>query len=176
MLGLAMIFVTWVKDNIPHPRDLVWLAKGGGIIGGGHPSSKKFNAGQKIIFWLVILGGVSISMSGIALMFPFETAMFAKTFAALNTIGFDLPTQVSAMDEQKYASLWHSIVALFLICVILAHIYIGSIGMEGAFDAMGTGQVDLNWAREHHDLWTEEVMQAEDEIVRQAVAKPEPAE
>ena len=180
MLGLAMIFITWVKDNFPHPRDLAWLAKGGGLfVKGVHPSSKKFNAGQKVIFWLVILGGVSISMSGIALMFPFETTMFAKTFTALNTIGFDLPTQVSALDEQKYASLWHSIMALFLICVILAHIYIGSVGMEGAFDAMGTGQVDLNWAREHHDLWAEEAMKAEDDIVRDAVAggtKVQPAE
>ena len=177
MLGLAMIIIAWVKDNLPHPRDLIWLAKGGGIlIPGMHMSAKKFNAGQKIIFWMVVLGGISISMSGIALMFPFETAMFAKTFSFLNGLGFNLPTEVTAIDEQKYASLWHSIVALFLICVILAHIYIGSIGMEGAFDAMGTGQVDVNWAREHHDLWTEEALQRQAEYESASRASPQPAE
>lgn len=160
--GLVLIFVNWARHNIPHPRDLVWLMQGGGLFTKGlHPSSKKFNAGQKIIFWLVILGGASISLSGIALMFPFQTAMFGKTFAFLNIFGLGLPTELSAIQEMQYQSLWHAIMALFLICVILAHIYIGSIGMEGAIDAVTTGQVDENWAREHHDLWLAEVREAE---------------
>ncbi len=50
----------------------------------------------------------------------------------------------------------HAVVAMLFIAAMLAHIYIGSIGMEGAFDAMGTGEVDLNWAKEHHSLWVEE--------------------
>jgi formate dehydrogenase subunit gamma len=50
----------------------------------------------------------------------------------------------------------HALIAMLLISVMMAHIYIGSIGMEGAFDAMGTGEVDLNWAKEHHSLWVEE--------------------
>lgn len=171
MLALVMILVMWVRHNIPHPRDLIWLLKGGGMFSKNvHPSAKKFNAGQKILFWLVILSGISISMSGIALMFPFETAMFAKTFDFLNGFGANLPTQVSPIEEQQYASLWHSIMALFMICIILAHIYIGSIGMQGAIDAMTTGRVDTNWAREHHDLWAEEAMEAEAEVVRDAVA------
>ncbi|MEM6496265.1 MAG: formate dehydrogenase subunit gamma [Pseudomonadota bacterium] len=157
MLGLVMIFINWVRHNLPHPRDLAWLAKGGGVfVKGVHPSAKKFNAGQKIVFWLVILGGVSISLSGLALMFPFESAMFAKTFVFLNNFGFNLPTALTPIQEMQYQSLWHAIMALFLICVILAHIYIGSIGMEGAIDSMTTGDVDMNWAKEHHDLWVEE--------------------
>lgn len=180
MLGLVMILVMWIRENIPHPRDINWLAKGGGMFAKGvHPSAKKFNAGQKILFWLIILSGISISMSGIALMFPFETNMFGKTFAILNSLGASLPAEVSAIEEQQYASLWHSIVAIFMVCVIFAHIYIGSIGMEGAIDAMTTGNVDLNWAREHHDLWAEEAMQAEAKVVRQAVSggsKIQPAE
>lgn len=180
MLGLLMILVMWVKHNIPHPRDITWLLKGGGMFSKhSHPSAKKFNAGQKILFWLVILSGISISLSGLALMFPFETNMFAKTFTFLNSLGATLPTQVSAIEEQQYASLWHSIVALFMVCIIIAHIYIGSVGMEGAIDAMTTGRVDINWAREHHDIWAEEAMQAETEVVRQAVAggsKVQPAE
>jgi len=157
MLGLVMIFVNWVSHNMPHPRDLLWIVKGGGVlVKGVHPSAKKFNAGQKIVFWLVILGGASISISGLALMFPFQTEMFAKTFIFMNGFGFNLPTEISPVQEMQYQSLWHSIMALFLICVILAHIYIGSIGMQGAIDAMTTGEVDVNWAKEHHDLWVEE--------------------
>lgn len=180
MLGLLMILVMWVKHNIPHTRDITWLLKGGGMFSkNSHPSAKKFNAGQKILFWLVIISGVSISMSGLALMFPFETNMFAKTFTFLNSLGASLPAQVSAIEEQQYASLWHSIMALFMVCIIIAHIYIGSLGMEGAIDAMTTGRVDVNWAREHHDIWAEEAMEAEAAVVRQAVvggSKVQPAE
>ena len=42
-----------------------------------------------------------------------------------------------------------------LMAIIIAHIYIGSIGMEGAFDAMGEGHVEEQWAAEHHSLWYE---------------------
>jgi formate dehydrogenase subunit gamma len=158
MLGLILIFVLWVKDNIPNRHDLVWLSKGGGLFKAGvHPPSEKFNAGQKLVFWIVILGGVSISLSGIALLFPFEFKMFAATNAFLNIFGFDLPTNLTLMQEMQLSQLWHGIVAIVMIAVVLAHIYIGSLGMEGAFDAMGTGMVDENWAREHHDLWVAEI-------------------
>ncbi|UUX52022.1 formate dehydrogenase subunit gamma [Nisaea acidiphila] len=158
MVGVVMMFVLWVKHNIPNRLDLVWLAKAGGLFTKGvHPSSKKFNAGQKVIFWSVILGGVSISASGIALLFPFELHMFGKTFAVLNMFGANLPADLTVMQEMQLSQLWHSIVGLALIVIIIAHIYIGSIGMEGAFDAMGSGMVDENWAKEHHDLWVEEV-------------------
>lgn len=177
MAGLVLIFVNWFRYNLPHPRDLKWLLLAGGLFTKGvHPSAKKFNAGQKIIFWLVILGGVSISLSGIALMFPFQTAMFGKTFAFLNGIGFDLPQTVSPIQEMQYQSLWHAVMALFLICVVLAHIYIGSIGMEGAIDAVASGQVDENWAKEHHDLWVEEVKAAEREAGQAGSARVQAAE
>lgn len=161
MAGLALAFVLWVVHNLPHRSDFMWMLKGGGIIGSAHPPARKFNAGQKILFWLVMLGGLSISLSGIALMFPFELALFAKTFAALNVLGLELPTNLTAMQEMQLSQLWHTAMAVFLIAVIIAHIYIGSLGMEGAFDAMGSGQVDLNWAREHHSLWVEEVEERE---------------
>ena len=86
MASLVWIFVTWVAHNIPNKLDLVWLAKGGGIIGNAHPSARKFNAGQKIIFWMTILLGASVSMSGMSLLFPFEFPMFAETFAAINVL------------------------------------------------------------------------------------------
>ena len=168
MAGLALSFVLWVRHNIPNRVDLEWLKAGGGILKKGvHPPARKFNAGQKIIFWAVSIGGLSVSMSGIALMFPFTTTMFADTFSVLNVVGFNLPTDLSPLREQQLNQLWHGIVSLALITMIIAHIYIGSVGMEGAIDAMNTGHVDRNWAKEHHNLWVAE----EDKN-----AKPKPAE
>ena len=157
MLGLGLAFILWVRHNIPNKLDLKWLAMGGGIFAKGvHPPARKFNAGQKIIFWAVMIGGLSVSMSGIALMFPFQTSMFAETFAMLNSIGFSLPTDFTPLQEQQMNQLWHGVVSLGLMTMIVAHIYIGSVGMEGALDAMNSGMVDRNWAKEHHNLWVEE--------------------
>ena len=168
MLGLGLSFILWVRHNIPNKLDLKWLAMGGGIFAKGvHPPARKFNAGQKIIFWAVMIGGLSVSMSGIALMFPFQTSMFAETFALLNSVGFSLPTDFTAMQEQQMNQLWHGVVSLGLMTMIVAHIYIGSVGMEGALDAMNSGMVDRNWAKEHHNLWVEEEDQK---------ANPKPAE
>jgi formate dehydrogenase subunit gamma len=90
-------------------------------------------------------------------LFPFQIAVFEPTFQALNAIGFRLPTEISAMEEMQLSQVWHGIVGLIMIAIILAHIYIGSLGMEGAFAAMGSGQVDENWAREHHNVWVAEL-------------------
>jgi formate dehydrogenase subunit gamma len=158
MAGLALTFVTWVAHNLPGRHDITWLLKAGGLFSKNvHPHARKFNAGQKIIFWSTMLLGVSLSLSGIALLFPFELHLFGKTFAALNVLGLNLPTELTPLQETQLSQLWHAAISLVMMAVILAHIYIGTLGMEGAFDAMGSGQVDLNWAREHHDLWVEEV-------------------
>lgn len=145
---------------------------------GSHPPAKKFNAGQKILFWLIILGGASLSLSGISLLFPFQTAIFAKTFEVVNIFGFNLPTDLTPVAEMQLATLWHSVVALALICVVVAHIYIGSLGMEGAFDAMGSGEVDRNWAKEHHSVWYAEEMEHQKQLKNadESIAKAQPAE
>lgn len=163
MAGLALVFLLWVAHNIPNRHDVVWLLKGGGLFSKGvHPPARKFNAGQKIIFWAVIVLGASVSASGLSLLMPFELPMFAKTFAIMNDLGVaavwgaPLPEQLTPHQEMQLANLWHAIVAFAMMAIILAHIYLGSIGMEGAFDAMGSGEVDLQWAKEHHGLWVEE--------------------
>ena len=163
MLGLVMIFVMWVAHNLPSKTDLKWIAQGGGLFTEGvHPTSRKFNAGQKLIFWAVILLGASVSLSGVSLLFPYEMPVFAVTFGILNSLGAEavwgapLATDLSPLVEMQYAQIWHTMVALAMIVVIVAHIYIGTLGMEGAFDAMDTGMVDRNWAEEHHGLWVEE--------------------
>ena len=158
MIGIVMMFILWVKDNIPGPTDIKWLAKGGGLFSKGvHPPAKRFNAGQKLIFWSVIVGGGSLSTSGLALLFPFELQMFAGTFKIINVFGLDFPTVLSPLQETQYALMWHGIVGIGMIVIIIAHIYIGSLGMEGAIDAVADGHVDRNWAEEHHGLWVEEL-------------------
>lgn len=158
MAGVIMIFVIWVKDNIPQRIDLKWFAVGGGLFSKNvHPPARKFNAGQKFIFWVVVLGGASLAVSGLSLMFPFTFGVFEPTFSALNVLGVGLPENLTMVEEMQLSQLWHSIVAVVLIAIIISHIYIGSLGMEGAWDAMGSGMVDENWAREHHGMWVAEV-------------------
>ena len=136
MLGIVIMFLIWIKDNIPGKLDLAWIKKGGGMLKNGqHPPAKRFNAGQKGIFWIVMIGGVLMSLSGGSMLFPYLSA------------------NVTAM---QLSTIIHAVIAMGFIAAMIAHIYIGTIGMEGAFDAMGTGEVDLNWAKEHHSLWVAE--------------------
>ena len=155
VLGIVLMFLIWVKDNLPSRADWTWLRRGGGLFGTAEPPAWKFNAGQKILFWLVILGGISVSLSGLALLFPFRLHLFSPTFSVLNSLGAHLPTALTPLEETQAAQLWHAAVALMFIALIFAHIYLGTIGMEGAFDAMASGNVDANWAREHHPLWAD---------------------
>ena len=166
MLALVLVFVLWVAHNIPNMTDLRWMAKAGGLFSKGvHPPAKKFNAGQKVVFWSVVLLGFSISLSGLSLLFPFELPVFAKTFIALNAtglpnliLGAPLPEMLTPYQEMQLAQAWHAIVAFVFIAIVIAHIYLGSVGMEGAFDAMGSGEVEEQWAKEHHSIWYEEEM------------------
>jgi len=136
-LGIAVMLLVWVKDNIPNGADIAWFKAGGGLIGSGHPPAARFNGGQKMVFWITVLGGTAVAVSGYFLVFPF----FATDIAG-----------------QQLAHIVHGVVSVLMTAAMLGHIYIGSLGMEGAFDAMGSGDVDLNWAREHHSLWVDEQM------------------
>ncbi len=172
MISLVFVFIMWVKHNIPDRGDIKWMAKAGGLFSKGvHPPAKKFNAGQKIVFWSVIILGFSISLSGVALLFPFEVPVFAKTFQVLNMTGLPnlimgapLPEVLSPYEEMQLSQLWHGIVAFVFIGIIIAHIYLGSVGMEGALETMATGEVDEQWAKEHHSIWYEEEMAKAKEV------------
>ncbi|QHQ35277.1 formate dehydrogenase subunit gamma [Algicella marina] len=180
MLALILVFVFWVIHNIPARADVVWLMKGGGLFSkNSHPPAWKFNAGQKLIFWAVIILGVSVSVSGLSLLFPFQMPLFAATFEKINMLGIPglvglnpLPTVLEPHVEMQYAQLWHAIVSFLMMAVIIAHIYIGTLGMEGAYDAMGSGNVDLQWAKEHHNLWVEE-MEAKGKVPKASVSAAE---
>ncbi|MBU8538564.1 formate dehydrogenase subunit gamma [Falsiroseomonas tokyonensis] len=134
-LGIVLLFLIWVRDNIPNKLDIAWLKAGGGFVGHAHPDAHRFNAGQKAVFWITVLGGTLVAVSGYVLIFPFA---------------------VTDIAGQQLAHTVHGILSVLMVAVMLGHIYIGSLGMKGAFDAMGSGEVDLNWAREHHNLWVEE--------------------
>lgn len=179
IVGLVMIIVMWVVHNIPNRSDLTWLRQFGGIIGSAHPPAKKFNAGQKLIFWSVVLFGASISLSGVSLLFPYELPLFAKTFGILNATGLSelmglgvLPVDLAPQEEMQLAQAWHAILAFVLMAIIIAHIYIGSVGMEGAYDAMGSGEVDEAWAKQHHSIWLEEVQGQQAETSKGRPATP----
>jgi formate dehydrogenase subunit gamma len=135
-LGVILIFLMWIAGNIPNKVDVEWLKEGGGIVGDKHPPAERFNAGQKMIYWIVVIGGAAVAITGYVLMFPFWGG---TTIAGMQT-----------------AQVIHGVVAVLFIAAMLGHIYIGTIGMEGAFEAMGSGTVDENWAKQHHSLWLEE--------------------
>jgi formate dehydrogenase subunit gamma len=152
-IGVVVIFLMWIAGNIPNKVDVEWLKRGGGIVGHDHPPAYRFNAGQKAIYWAQIIGGAAIAVTGYVLMFPFYL------------------TDVAGMQT---AQMVHAIVAVLFVALMIAHIYIGTIGMEGAFEAMGEGTVDVNWAKEHHALWLEEEMArtGPNESQRQPMATP----
>ncbi len=142
-IGVVLMFLMWIGENFPSAADGEWLRQGGGLFDKDdktHPPAWRFNAGQKILYWLVILASVAMMISGFMLMFPFYGGL---------TVG-----------NMELAEIFHGAVGVLFVALILAHIYLGTLGMQGAFDAMGTGNVDVNWAKEHHSLWAEEELGA----------------
>jgi formate dehydrogenase subunit gamma len=150
--GLLLIIVIFFKDNIPEKVDLEWLKQGGGFIKNKHAPAGRFNPGEKAVYWLSLLAGIAVSVSGFLLLFPFYGTNVA---------------------DMQITQVVHAVVAVLFVALILAHIYIGTLGMEGAFEAMGSGEVDLNWAKEHHDLWLARRLASEE---RQARPSATPAE
>ena len=139
--GLILIAVIFFRDNLFEKVDAEWLKQGGGFIKSRHAPAGRFNPGEKLVYWLSLAAGVTISASGFLLLFPF--------------FGTDIA-------DMQLAQVIHAVIAVLFVALILGHIYIGTLGMEGAFEAMGTGEVDLNWAKEHHDRWLAQQLASED--------------
>lgn len=138
MLGVLAMIVLWARDNIWDDYDPGWILSAGGLFSkGSHPPAGKFNFGQKSMFWMAVIGGGTMAYTGLNLMFPF-------LFGDLQ-------------DMQLYQGI-HAVLGIIMATAILGHIYIGTLGMVGAFSAMGTGYVDENWLRENHSAWYEEQM------------------
>lgn len=155
VLGLAMIIAIFIRDNIPDKTDIAWFKQGGGFIKSKHAPARRFNAGEKLVFWGSLGAGIAVAASGFLLLFPFYIT---------NIFGMQI------------AQVVHAVIAVLFIALILGHIYIGTLGMEGAFEAMWTGDVDYNWAKEHHDLWLDEKLAKDRGGPRPELPSPTPAE
>jgi formate dehydrogenase subunit gamma len=155
VIGLVLIVALWIRDNAPRKVDIEWVKQGGGFIKSKHAPSGRFNAGEKLVFWFSLGAGVAVIISGYLLMFPFYV------------------TDIAGMQISQIV---HAVVAVLFIAVIIAHIYIGTLGMEGAFEAMATGEVDLNWAKEHHDHWLEKQLSRKSLAARSGQSSATPAE
>ena len=155
VIGVIVLFLLWVRENLFTKVDIEWFKEGGGMIGHKEPPAWKFNAGQKALFWLVVLGTIGVAASGAFLLFPFYVT---------NILGMQI------------AQVIHALIAIAFVGLIIAHVYIGTLGMEGGFDAMGTGEVDLNWAKQHHSLWVEQELGQGRAANPPAGATPTPAE
>ena len=138
-VSLVVVFVTFLKDNMPSKDDVVWLLKGGGLFSGTEVPSHRFNAGEKVVFWggVLLLGAIVVG-SGLVL-------------------DMLLPGLIYERGTMQIASMVHGVAALFMMAMFIGHIYMGTIGMRGAYKAMREGYVDETWAKEHHELWYDDV-------------------
>lgn len=137
-IGLVLIILTFIKDNFIKAYDFKWLAKFGGILSGEHVPSGRFNAGEKVWFWGgVLVLGVTVSVTGFIL---------------------DFPNFAQGRETMQLANVIHAVAAMVFMAVFLGHVYMGTIGTEGAYRAMRDGEVDETWAKEHHEIWYQEVI------------------
>ena len=158
-VSLVLVFVTFVRDNVPGRADLTWLRKGGGLFGGAEVPSGRFNAGEKVIFWggVFLLGAVVVG-SGLVL---------DKLLPGLEYLRGDM----------QVAHMIHAVATILMMCLFLGHIYLGTVGMKDAYKAMKTGIVDEAWAREHHELWYDDIKAGRVPARRTPLAvPPEPAQ
>ncbi|WP_343115709.1 formate dehydrogenase subunit gamma [Ostreiculturibacter nitratireducens] len=150
ILSIVALFVTFVRGNGYRWVDLKWAFKGGGLLG-GHASSGRYNFGEKSWFWWATLCGIALSVSGILMLFPNHLPVFAEQ------VDPSVPPERALL---QIATVVHAVAALAFIAFGMGHIYLGTIGMEGALEGMTRGTVDENWAKEHHDLWYEDHLAA----------------
>ena len=136
--GLVVMLLKWFHHNIPAAHDREWFRQAGGYFGGGHPPAGFANAGEKAYYWVLVFGGTALVVSGFYLLFP--------------NLGFER----AAMQN---ANIIHGVSALVLTTAVIAHIYLGTLGSEGALEGMISGEVDEGWARQHHNVWLDEVQQ-----------------
>jgi formate dehydrogenase subunit gamma len=141
VVSLIIVIFTFIKDELPRRGDLTWLVKLGGVFSksGAEPPTHRFNAGEKVVFWIsVVVLGLVLVASGLV----------------LDKL---VPNLVYERGTMQVAHMVHAVAAMFMIAVTGFHIYLGTIGMRGAYRAMRDGYVDEAWAREHHGYWAEDI-------------------
>jgi formate dehydrogenase subunit gamma len=138
-VSLIIVFVTFLKDNFPSKEDITWLLKGGGMLSGQEVPSHRFNAGEKVVFWFGVLGlGLIVVASGLV----------------LDKL---IPGLIYERSTMQIANMIHGVATILMMAMFMGHIYMGTIGMQGAYSAMRDGYVDETWAKEHHELWYNDI-------------------
>jgi formate dehydrogenase subunit gamma len=139
LFALPVMIVLFIRDNFPERGDWQWLTSFGGLFSKSsrETPSGRFNLGEKVLFWLMVCAlGLILAVSGTILLFP----------------NFD-----QGRELMQTANIVHVAGAMLMIFLASFHIYLGTVGMRGAYPAMRTGYVDETWAKEHHQLWYEQV-------------------
>jgi formate dehydrogenase subunit gamma len=138
-VSLVIVFFTFARDNMPAKEDIAWLLKGGGLFGGKEVPSHRFNAGEKVVFWGGVFAlGLVVVGSGLVLDKLIPGLLYVR-------------------ETMQISHMVHASAAVLMIAMFMGHIYIGSIGMSGAYQGMKTGYVDETWAKEHHELWANDI-------------------
>jgi len=156
-VSLIVFAVLFVRDNLPKAHDVGWIGKAGGIFSGEHVPTGKFNAGEKFLFWVgVIVLGLIVTASGLV----------------LNLL---VPGWGETRGQMQVAHMIHAVASVFMMAMFIGHIYMGTVGVSGALNAMKTGFVDEAWAKEHHELWHDDVRAGRIPARRSAAQPPVPA-
>jgi formate dehydrogenase subunit gamma len=157
-VSLLVVFITFVRDNLPSKGDMNWLLKGGGLFGDAEIPSHRFNAGEKVIFWGGVFAlGIVVVGSGLVL---------DKLIPNLDYL----------RDDMQIASMIHGVATVLMMAMFIGHIYLGTIGMKGAYRGMKTGYVDEAWATEHHALWAADIRAGKIPVQRSPTTDTPPAE
>ena len=153
-VSLVIVFFTFLKDNLPRKEDWTWIVKGGGLLSEHEVASHRFNAGEKVVFW----GGV----------------MFLGLIIVGSGLVLDklVPGLIYERSTMQISHMIHAVAAVLMMVMFIGHIYMGTIGMAGAYKAMRTGYVDETWAKEHHELWYDDVKSGKIPAQRSQPAAP----
>jgi formate dehydrogenase subunit gamma len=153
-VSLVIVFFTFLKDNLPRKEDWTWIVKGGGLMSGHEVPSHRFNAGEKVVFWAgVMFLGLIIVGSGLV----------------LDKL---VPGLIYERSTMQISHMIHAVASVLMLVMFIGHIYMGTIGMQGAYKAMRTGYVDETWAKEHHELWYDDVKNGKIPAQRSPVPTP----
>jgi len=155
VVGVLLEIVAWFRFNIPNQTDVEWFKQGGGVVGSKHPSAGRMNGGEKGWYWFIATFGVAVCITGLVL---------------------DFPNFGQSREAMQLANIIHAVCAIIWLAIALGHMYIGTLGAEGALEGMTTGYVSVEWAKQHHDLWYEEISRrGEGAAGKPAGARPRPA-
>jgi len=156
-VGLVLMVLKWIRVNVPKGHDLKWFLSGGGFLKGAHPHAGFVNGGEKLLFWFLATVGIAMMITGLILVFPV----------------FGL-----SREAMQISLLIHAATAILVISFIFGHIYLAIVAMKGSLEGMVGGRVDVNWARQHHDLWMKDLEEkgVKPQPAADAAPPPKPAE